>query len=443
LVLLLGAIGCSSSGSDGERAPVQCAELASLRDLGSELSLVKNSRTGNTLEYIIVGDGADSRELIVLFPGTGGILPDWPTQMITNATVSPKIVDTESYSASQNATVSLCHSYRLVLFDYAGVGDGTAVIEQTFDSVASDVDAILDDAQRRYGISAADINVLGWSLGTHASMKFTFLSSASTPERRIHDVVLIATRPGGATDGLATGNQAQCVTELLTVLEQPDLPTDFTTTLDTDAFKLTFPYESQAPYDGADSGCLADVDTTAETVTFNVTPDECLPDSQCWKMYLVQLFNRYTAPWLATKGVPYDVYVNQREFDADWNVCYCARAGADFTSEECSCSEPVEISSANGGVCQCRIPSGEPQSPMCANCVDLQNRNQVTVINGYEDLFIQWTYGQELVRSYQAQYGTAKAAIVTYPGSDGAGHGILLQHPGWTQEQIYNALVSD
>ena len=438
--VVLATIGCSSSGSGGHSMPVACADLTSLRELGPDLAVVKNDRTGNSLEYIIVGDGADSREVIVMFPGTGGILPDWPTQMITNATVSPGIVDTESYNPQENTDVSLCHSYRLLLFDYAGVGDGTAAIEQTFDSVASDVDALLNDATARYGISTSDIDVLGWSLGTHAAMKFTFLSAASSPDRHIHDVVLIATRPGGATDGLATGNQAQCVSELLTALDQ-DQPSDFRFTLQTDAFKLTFPYQMQAPYDGADSGCLAQIDD--ESVTFNVMLDECLPGSQCWKMYLDQLFNRYTTPWSSTNGVPHDVYVNQRAFDHDWNICYCAGAAPDFTSEDCSCSEAVDISSTNGGVCQCHIGPDEPQSPICANCVDLKNRDRLTVINGYEDLFIQWTYGQELVRAYQAQYGDGKAELVTYPGADGAGHGILLQHPAWTQEQIYAALTGD
>jgi pimeloyl-ACP methyl ester carboxylesterase len=443
---LLGAIGCgSSSGSGSHTQPVACADLASLRDLGPQLSLVKNARTGDTLEYIVVGDGAESREVIVLFPGTGGILPDWPTQMITNAAFSPRIVDTESYNPLENVDVSLCHRYRLLLFDYAGVGDGDAAIQQTFDSVASDVDALLNDAATRYRISTSDVDVLGWSLGTHAAMKFTFLTAASDANRRIHHVVLIATRPGGATDGLATGNQAPCVMELLGALDSCDLPSDFRATLETDAFKLTFPYEGEPPYDGAESACMAQVDTTTESVTFNVTLDECLPDSQCWKMYLDQLFNRYTLPWEKTKGVPCPLYLNQREFDHDWNICYCATAGSDFDSHDCTCSEPVDVSSANGGVCQCHIPTDpdEPQSPICSNCVDLRNSDQVTVINGYEDLFIQWTYGQELVRAYAAQYGDGRAALVTYPGADGAGHGILLQHPGWTQEQIQAALASD
>jgi hypothetical protein len=71
-LMLLAGVGCSSSGSDAQRAPISCADLTSLRDLGSSLSLVKNPHTGNTLEYIVIGDGADSDELIAFFPGTGG-----------------------------------------------------------------------------------------------------------------------------------------------------------------------------------------------------------------------------------------------------------------------------------------------------------------------------------------------------------------------------------
>src|SRR5262249_35438183 len=153
----------------------------------------------------------------------------------------------------------------------------------------------------------------------------------------------------------------------------------------------------------ADSGCTAVVDTTTDTVTFDVTLDDCSVDTQCGRMYLDQLFNRYSVPWESTKGVPYGVYINQREFDSDWNVCYCASGGADFTSEGCSCIETPDISDTNGGVCQCEVSPDAPQSPACANCDDLGYRDQLTVINGYEDLFIQWTYGQALVRALQAQ----------------------------------------
>jgi hypothetical protein len=33
-----------------------------------------------------------------------------------------------------------------------------------------------------------------------------------------------------------------------------------------------------------------------------------------------------------------------------------------------------------------------------------------------------------------------KATLVTYPGPEGAGHGVMFQHTGWTQRQVYNAL---
>src|SRR5262249_39814991 len=242
------------------------------------LSLVENARTGNALEYIVVGDAAASDQVIVFFNGTGGILPDWPTQMITNARTSPGIVATESYNPLEDGDVSLCHGYRLLLFDSAGVGDGTAAIVQTFDSISNDVDALLADAATRYGIATNDVSVLGWSLGTHAAMNFTFLSSVSAPQRRIHDVVLIATGPGGATDGLATGNQAQCVSDSLTFLEQSGLPSDVKLSVDTDLFKLTFPYQGQPPYDGADSGCTVHIDPSDDALGFNVALDACLPD---------------------------------------------------------------------------------------------------------------------------------------------------------------------
>jgi pimeloyl-ACP methyl ester carboxylesterase len=433
--------GCSSSGSGAPHAAVACADLRELRDLGSQLVLVENPRTGNTLEYIVVGDGADSDEVLVLFPGTAGILPDWPTQMITNATASPRIVDTPSYDPQQNADVSLCHSYRLLLFDYAGVGDGNAAIEQTFDSTASDVDALLDDAATRYGISTSDVSPIGWSLGSNASLKFAYLSAASAPQRQIHDVVLIATRPGGGTDPEAIGNQAQCVTALLDALQQPISDSAFQTRLETLGFQLTFPYVGQQPYDGASSGCTGSVDVSSASIELSVSPDPCLPGTECARMYADQLANRETEPWSKTGGVPFDVYLNQRAFDSDYDACSCAAGGPDFTSEDCTCYAPVQISSTNGGVCQCEAAPGEPQSPMCSSCIDLRNDGKVTVINGPDDMFVQWTYGRELVRAYQAQYGDDKAAIVTYSGAGGAGHGILLQHPGWTQEQIFAALA--
>jgi hypothetical protein len=55
-------------------------------------------------------------------------------------------------------------------------------------------------------------------------------------------------------------------------------------------------------------------------------------------------------------------------------------------------------------------------------------------------LYIQHVYGNALVEAYQRQLGEPRARLVTYDGEDGAGHGVLLQHPKWTQMQIWSAL---
>ena len=62
------------------------------------------------------------RSAEIPFNGTGGILPDWPVQMLTNSRYSPRIAHTLAYSAAEDGPISLCHDYRLVLFDYPGVG---------------------------------------------------------------------------------------------------------------------------------------------------------------------------------------------------------------------------------------------------------------------------------------------------------------------------------
>lgn len=91
------------------RQPVACEDLRTLRELRSQLSPVRNPRTGNTLYYAVVGDAVRSGELLVLLNGTGGILPDWPVQMLTNSRYSPKIVRTLAYSAAEDGPISLCH----------------------------------------------------------------------------------------------------------------------------------------------------------------------------------------------------------------------------------------------------------------------------------------------------------------------------------------------
>jgi pimeloyl-ACP methyl ester carboxylesterase len=132
----------------------------------------------------------------VVFNGTGGIFPDWPVQMITNSAYSPKIAETAAYNPDKDGDVSLCHDYRLVLFDYPGVGNSQSSGEVTFDQIADDVNAMLEDISERYNLSTDRVNLVGWSLGTLAASKFAFLSAEGRPKRTIRDAVLIATEAG-------------------------------------------------------------------------------------------------------------------------------------------------------------------------------------------------------------------------------------------------------
>ena len=58
------------------RSAIPCSEITTLRELGSKLTFVINKRTGDELEYIVIGDGADSDEVLVMFPGRAR---RWPT----------------------------------------------------------------------------------------------------------------------------------------------------------------------------------------------------------------------------------------------------------------------------------------------------------------------------------------------------------------------------
>jgi pimeloyl-ACP methyl ester carboxylesterase len=453
LVLLLGFLlsACGSSDSDSSpatsttsngKSALACDDLETLRASREDLSVATNPRTGNAIEYAVIGDGAASDELIVMFNGTGGIFPDWPVQMITNSAYSPKISGTTAYNPDEDGEVSLCHDYRLVLFDYPGVGNSQSSDEVTFDQIADDVDAMLEGISDRYGLSTDQVNLVGWSLGTLAASKFAFLSAEGRPDRTIRDAVLIATKPGGAVDGVADGHQAECAANLFEHLKDPNLDLTLKIRIETALYKLTFPYQKQSPYDGLDSGCTATVDTSARSVSLNVTPHECSPESQCGKMLADYLDNRATSPWSETHGVPQEIYDQQRELVHDWNYCYCATAGRDFDSTDCSCSETSQMSDGNGGVCQCEA-SNVPYAPECSGSVPLNLQDELNVLNGREDLYIQWTYGREFVEAYQRDYGQDKATLATYEGADGAGHGVLLQHPGWVQEQIHTALQND
>lgn len=296
---------------------------------------------------------------------------------------------------------------------------------------------MLDDISKRYGISTAVVDPGGWSLGTHLALKYAFLSPVSNPNRTIHNVVLIATRPGGNTDGFQSGNQAQCVSTVVKAAENVYPNAKISGTISIDAIKLIFPYLDEPPYSGLNNVCTSTVNPLQGTIDFNVTLN-CTVFNRCYQTLDSDATNRRTQPWALTDGVSRTLYLQERDFDNDYNICNCQVAEPDFTSSSCSCSATVLSSPTNGGMCQ--VTSSIPYQPVVQNCVPILNTGKITVINGFEDLYIQWTYGKALVDGYQAQYGMEKAQLFTYDGKDGANHGIMFQHPLWTQEHIALAL---
>lgn len=445
---VLVATGCSGVVAGGQAAlpqasdaraklsPVPCSALTTLRALHHQLSYVKNRTTGDTLEYAVIGDGAMGSDVLVYFNGTGQIMTGWPMQLLTNSKYSPKIVNTAGYRKSQDGAVSLCHDYHLVLFDYPGVGF-TPSVTYTHDDVAADVDTMLQDISRRYGISTATVDPVGWSLGTTFALKYAFLSPVSRPQRKIRDVVLYSGHGGGneqAASSNVDGNsgEAACVQTLF------EKSLDYTSgtvakQIKVDLSELIFPYKGQGPKDsGTNSGCSATVTSTGVTLT--VTP-LCSLFNGCTQYIDGYLADIAVYPWKRTKGIGNGVYVQQREQSGDWDVAYCAQALPKFTSGSCTAYGSIQQSATNGGVCETNTTNSN--EPVAVACDKLLISGRVTLMDGLEDLLVQWSYDKALAKGLNAAKA-GSAAFVLYPGS--TGHGILIQHPKWSQAQTYAAL---
>jgi pimeloyl-ACP methyl ester carboxylesterase len=413
------------------QAPIPCSALSSIRALHSQIAYVRNAATGDTLEYLVIGDGALTKDVLVMFPGTGQIMTGWPVQMITNSTYSPKIVHTYGYKKREDGSVSLCHDYRLVLFDYPGVGGSPYAANATHDRVARDVDAMLEAVSKGYGISTDTIDPVGWSLGTTYALKYAFLSPAARPSRTIHNVLLVSGHGGGSIGGTVGSGSGACVTTLLNAAI--DASGSTATTIKGDASKLIFPYQGQKPtQNGTNSGCTATVSNGSVTLSVAL---ECTLANNCKPFLVNALASFVTHPWSVTKGIDSDVYTQQREESGDWNVAYCAKAGQNFTSLECSANGTVQQSVTNGGVCQ--TDTSNPNAPVAKKCDALAISGKVHLVDGYEDLFVQWRYDKALVDGLNAAR-PGLATFTIYKGS--AGHGILIQHPGWTQAQLQAAM---
>ncbi len=426
------SVGVPATPTIAHRSVVPCSAIQDLRSLGSDLSQVTNPATHDTMEYTVIGDGALSDDVLVMFPGTGQILTGWPVQMLTNSTSSPSITKSVAYDPLEDGSVSLCHDYRIVLFDYPGVGLTTMNGSVTRDAIASDVDAMLNDASVRYGISTNVVDPVGWSLGTTNAEKFAVLSPVSRPSRTIHNVILIAAGPGGSRQAQVGPDSASCVTTMFDA--SVSATGSLKNQLDATLTEMIFPYIGQTQsQSGTTSGCTATV--TSSTVTLNVTPD-CGILTHCLEYLAGSIVDMNTYPWSMTGGIDSTVYSNERELSNDFDVAYCSGAGPNFTSTGCTAYGPIKMSVQNGGVCE--TDTSDPDLPVASACAPLQITGRLTVLNGYEDLLTQWTYGKALVDAYAQQLGASRAVLKTYPGE--AGHGVMIQHPLWTQTEIAAAM---
>jgi hypothetical protein len=79
LSMTLAACGGGGGGSTSTASekPIPCSALTELRDMAPQLKSFTNKRTGDTVDYLVMGDAAMSDDVIVMFNGTGEIVPDF------------------------------------------------------------------------------------------------------------------------------------------------------------------------------------------------------------------------------------------------------------------------------------------------------------------------------------------------------------------------------
>jgi pimeloyl-ACP methyl ester carboxylesterase len=402
-----------------------------MRDLNKHLAVVKNPRTGDALEYAVVGDAARSGDVIVFFPGTGQTIADWPTQLLTNSVYSPKIAGTIGYRRDQNGPDSLCHDFRLVFFDYPGVGLTAYRPNAGHDAIASDVDAMLQEIGKRYAVPTDNVSLLGWSLGTAFALKYAYLSPVSRPQRKIRNVLLLAAGPGGSLQGQVGADNASCVTTLFKAAETAK--GTLAKQIRKDATELLFPYVGQKPdNNGTNSDCKATV--TNQIVMLSVTT-HCTVANGCQGFLENATAALYTFPWHRTEGVSGNTYVEQRYQDNDFTVAYCGKAAPGFKSEDCVAYNKIEQSITDGGMC--KTDTSNPDKPVSRDCARLHLTGKVVILDDYEDIFTQWTYDRALAIGLNlAEPGSASFTPCPFPGS----HGFFIENPRWVQAKFAAAM---
>lgn len=341
---------------------ISCASFANF----DKLSLRTVSVPDGEMEYMVVGQGRP----LLMFCGTGGVLTDWPVEFIKG----------------------LCAKRSVILFNYPGTGRSTLTNSRFgWKSIASDVQAVLEDYQSVFDNTYDKADVVAWSLGTLFALKYTVYYPDS-----VRRLALFASKPGGG----AEGNQAYCVYQRYEILANASQYSDAVVdAARKELYELMFPLKE--PTDDCNS-----------TSSMECTSDNnCLPSLEASTFYN-SLYG----------GTPDDVLTRQRELVADWNQYGCLQSGP--------CLHP------QGAICYVK-PAASPRDDRSMQELTVCDkiRAPVLVVSGTYDFYIRPAYGTLLVDALNRSGGSASWVL-----RDNAGHGALLQYPEWAAETALNFL---
>jgi pimeloyl-ACP methyl ester carboxylesterase len=418
-------------------------------------------------------------ETLVFFNGTSQITPDWPVAMLTNS------------------NGSLCTDSALIFADYPGIG-GTvnpAKAEFTFDNISNNVYHLLANLTAYQGFSIQSVNPIGWSLGSLAALKFASLASVNqefaNSGMSIHNLFLIATKPGGdynsgaaqnpsscSTTGpipgpqprmigstayyTATGGAAMCVTAVLNQLGSDGSDWDSSTSLKSSLVGVMFPYtytssgQSQGPYGtGNPRTVCADTITNNEvTALCNLEVNQSITtscsassSSACSTTLALYKANREGYPYI--ENISFDQFDRQRSINFTFDYGYCRGAATDsWTSTGCLFN-PTQTSNSlysaplivNGSPCTASVSNGPNYAPLVNSCPALPNSafDKMYIFNAQEDLFIRNDYGKALCAWFNYPYNpnNLKCVLTTYQNS---GHGVMYDQPVAIFNKILAAL---
>lgn len=441
-------------------------------------STYQNSDTGQTIRFLAVlpDSSSSSYQTLVFFNGTSQITPDWPADLLVQV----------------KEETSLCDSNALVFSDYPGIGgtDQPDIDDFTLDNISSNVYHLLAKLNADGGFTISSVNPIGWSLGSEAAQKFASLASVnnefSASGMKIHNLFLIATKPGGSVQSTvettpescsdsqvapavqkvsedtvyydASGNIAMCVKLILNQLYELDTAAwDVDVSLKNSLVGVMFPYVdasdtslTQSPYQTGDPTSICSVTiaddkvstlcnleegTTIETACTASSTSTC---SETLKLYQ---YNREASPYL--EQILDAQFKGQRTLNFMFDYGNCGEPDADsWTSQNCVFNstqedEPYYVASGivDGAPCVATETGSATSAPVVSDCPGFPKFfNAFYIFNGEEDMFIRNDYGKALCDWLNTQIGDY-CLLTTYPD---AGHGVLYDHGS----EIYS-IISD